>query len=305
MKKQKKAKPENSENTDIDLSTRGVTKVNMFEKFKRALEMDRKGTPRSTIYTELDISSATFYKWINNPKYWADKYKTTPEKLMRTTKEIIQSVKQKETSFETIKSLMKDLGLNDYELEFMYHYIQKRNSTEALLSCLPPDKEITRQTAKIKALKMMQRNNIREGINRVMQWELEGIQMTLANDVVSQLYRMAFYDPAMFIKIENGVVMSRFKSLDDVPPEYRCCVLGMKNTFHPKDANKVYVEIKLADKKAAMRELMDYANLYESNNSGAHALGEGLKKIADLLDKNKIDAVDLTARKITPVKKSS
>lgn len=280
--------------TVIDDRGNDVEIVDMFDKFTKALEMDGKGTPRSTIYSELNISSATFYKWIRNPKYWADKYKAKPEKLMRTTKEIIASIKKQESSFETIKGLLGDLNLNEYELEFMYHYIHKRNSTEAMLSCLPPNKMISRETAKIRALKLMQRANIREGINRIMQWELEGIQMTLANDVVSQLYRMAFYDPAMFI---DGRGNSRFKSIDDIPKEYRCCIIGIEPVFHPKDAKTIYYKIKLADKKSAMRELMEYANLYESTNTGAHALGEGLKKIADLLEKTKDDVV---MRDVTP-----
>lgn len=271
--------------------------INMYDKFEKALKMDQKGTPRYVIIEELQISSATFYKWIKNPRYWADQYKAKPEKLKRTTKEIIASVKQKENSLGTVKSLLKDLNLNEFELEFMYHYIEKRNSTEALLRTLPPEKEVSRRSAKIKAMKLMQRKRIREGIDRIMQWELEGIHVTLANDIIGSLYRMAFYDPAMFID-ERG--KARFKNIDDVPEEYRCCIKGIKTTVHPKDANKELHEIQLVDKMEALKELMQYANLYEANNAGLRTIGEGVAKIQALIEKNKLDtAIDDNMKNVT------
>lgn len=277
-------------------------KVDMFGKFQKALEMDAKGAPRNAIIHKLDISSATFYKWIKSPRYWADKYEANPTKLMKTTNEIVHSIKTQETSMNTVKSLLKDLNLNDYELEFMYHYIHRRNSTEALLRALPPHIDITRQTVKIKALKLMQRSNIREGIDRILQWELEGIHVTLANDIIGALYRMAFYDPAMFI---DGVGKSRYKTLDDVPEEYRCCVAGIKTVFHPKDASIVYYDIQLVDRSVALKELMQYANLYEDNNKGLKDIGNGLKKIADMMEKNKIKTVDGVTVDVTDVTPSN
>ena len=271
--------------------------INMFDKFEQALKMDQKGVPRSTIYTTLKVSSATFYKWIKNPTYWADQYKTNPERLMRTTKEIIHSVKKRENSLETVRGVLKDLNLNEFELEFMYHYIEKRNSTEAVLRTMPPGKEITKQTAKLRALKLMQRKRIREGIDRIMQWELEGIHITLANDIIGTLYRMAFYDPAMFIDA-NG--RARFTNIDDVPEEYRCCIKGIRTTVHPKDANKEYHEIQLVDKMEALKELMQYANLYEANNAGLRTIGEGVAKIQALIEKNKLStAIDMTMKNVT------
>jgi len=259
--------------------------VNMFDKFEKALEMDAKGTPRSTIIYELDVSSATFYKWIKNPKYWADRYKTKPTKLMRTTNTIIASLKRKDVSMSSVKSLLKDLQLGDYELEFLYQYIQKRNSTEAMLRTLPQNVDMTRNTAKLKALKLLQRKNVREAMDRILQWEMEGIHLTLANDIIGTLYRMAFYDPAMFI---DGAGKSRFKTLDDIPEEYRCCVAGIKTVFHPKDVTKIYYDIQLVDRTIALKELMQYAKLYDSNTQGLNKIGEGLGKIASLLEENKI-----------------
>lgn len=297
MKKDKvPEKEENSEESIIDTYVPVV--INMFDKLETALKMDSKGTPRSTIITELDVSSATFYKWIKNPQYWADQYKTKPERLKRTTKEIITSIKKQVTSLDTVRSVLQDLQLNEYELEFMYHYIEKRNSTEALLRTLPPEREVSRKVVKLKALKLMQRTRIREGIDRIMQWELEGIHMTLANDIIGSLYRMAFYDPAMFIDARGN---SRFKSIDDVPEEYRCCIKGIRTFFHPKDAKKMYHEIQLVDKMEALRELMQYANLYETNNAGLRTIGEGVAKIQALIEKNKVtDAIDNNMKDVTP-----
>lgn len=266
-----------------------VAEMSMFEKFEKALKMDEKGTPRNAIIVELDVSSATFYKWIKNPEFWADRYASTPESLMRTTKEIVHSVKKKDASLSTVRTLMHDLELNEYELEFMYQYIHKRNSTEAMLRTLPPGTSLTRQSAKIKAMKLMQRKTIRQGIDRIMQWELEGIHMTLANDIIGQLYRMAFYDPAMFI---DGAGKSRYKTLDDIPEEYRCCVMGIKTVFHPKDVTKIYYDIQLVDRQVAMKELMQYANLYEDNNKGLKSIGEGIKKMADLMSEYKNGTVE-------------
>jgi hypothetical protein len=144
----------------------------------------------------------------------------------------------------------------------------------------------------------MQRKRIKEGIERIMQWELEGIHVTLANDIIGSLYRMAFYDPAMFID-ENGE--SRFVSIDDVPEEYRCCITGIKTTFHPKDANIKIHEIQLVNKMEALKELMQYANLYEANNAGLRTIGEGVAKIEALLEKNKrTNAIDMDMKNVTP-----
>ena len=293
----KKNLPEKKDETEEKPIAETYKVVSMFDKFEKALKMDQKGTPRSAIYAELDVSSATFYKWINNPTYWADQYKAKPERLMRTTKEIICSVKKKENSLDTVKTVLKDLQLNDFELEFMYHYIEKRNSTEALLRTMPPGQEVTKHTAKLRALKLMQRKRIREGIDRIMQWELEGIHVTLANDIIGTLYRMAFYDPAMFIDA-NG--RARFTNIDDVPEEYRCCIKGIRTTVHPKDANKEYHEIQLVDKMEALKELMQYANLYEANNAGLRTIGEGVAKIQALIEKNKLStAIDMTMKNVT------
>lgn len=292
----KKITLQKKEEADLPIAETYVS-VSMFDKFEKALKMDQKGTPRYVIIEQLEISSATFYKWIKNPKHWADQYKAKPERLMRTTKEIIHSVKQKENSLDTVRSILADLELNDLELEFMYHYIEKRNSTEALLRVWPSDVQMTRRTAKMRALKLMQRKKIKEGIERIMQWELEGIHITLANDIIGTLYRMAFYDPAMFIDANGG---ARFTDIDDVPEEYRCCIKGIKTTVHPKDVNKEFHEILLVDKMEALKELMQYANLYESNNAGLRTIGEGVAKIQALIEKNKLtDAIDMTIKNVT------
>jgi hypothetical protein len=297
MEKEKVPKKEDKKQAESIADTYTSVLINMFDKFEKALKMDQKGTPRYVIIEELKISSATFYKWIKNPKHWADQYKAKPDRLMRTTKEIIASVKFQENSLGTVRSLLKDLDLNEFELEFMYHYIEKRNSTEAIIRTMPPDMEVSRRTAKLRAHKLMQRKKIREGIDRIMQWELEGIHVTLANDIIGTFYRMAFYDPAMFID-EKG--KARFKSIDDVPEEYRCCIKGIKSTFHPKDPSITLCEIQLADKQEAMKELMQYANLYEANNAGLRTIGEGVAKIQALIEKNKMDsAIDGDMRNIT------
>lgn len=298
MNKEKVPKKEEDKSEESEKSiAETYVVISMFDKFEKALKMDQKGTPRSTIISELDVSSATFYKWIKNPQHWSTQYKAKPDRLKRTTKEIIVSVKAKENSLDTVRGLLKDLELNDYELEFMYHYIEKRNSTEALLRTLPPGREITRHTAKMRAFKLMQRKRIREGIDRIMQWELEGIHVTLANDIIGTLYRMAFYDPAMFIDANGS---GRFKSIDDVPEEYRCCIKGIKSYVHPKDASMMYHEIQLVDKFEALKELMQYANLYESNNAGLRTIGEGVAKIQALIEKNKlVDAIDMTMPNVT------
>ena len=177
-----------------------IAERNMFDIFTKALKMDKKGSPRSSIINELNISSATFYKWIKNPKFWADKYQTTPLKLSRTTKEIIVSLKKEENSMDTVRGIVSDLGLEDRELDFIYHYIHKRNATEAMLRALPPEEQLTRQTAKMRAMLLLQKPSVRMGIDRVLTWELEGIHVTLKNDIVGSLYRMAFYDPFFYAR---------------------------------------------------------------------------------------------------------
>lgn len=265
--------------------------ITKFERFRRAMKMNDRGTPPSVIMSEVNISASTFYKWVRDPDMWAAKFKGKPSELRQTTKDIARSIKSHEVSVEAIRGILGDLDVNDFEINFIYQYIVHRNSTEAMLRVLPPEKSLTRQAAKLKALRLVRRPHIREAIDRIMTWEMDGINMTLKNDLLGQLYRMAFYDPAMFID-ESG--KSRFKSIDDVPAEYRCCITGIKQTFHPKDASIIYYEITLANRNAAMKDLGQYAKLFNDNSKELQNIGDGIKKVQEAIEKNTLPPLDVT-----------
>ena len=83
-------------------------------------------------------------------------------------------------------------------------------------------------------------------IERTMNTELP---MTL----FERLEIQATYDPSMFINPDGSIA---FKSWDDIPPKFRCCVEGAETKFYGKDAIVDVQVLKLVDRKWAMKELM-------------------------------------------------
>ena len=158
-----------------------------------------------------------------------------------------------------------------------------RNATEAMVRLKSGEfaTDSNRVAARYQAQQWMRRDNIRQGIQRILEWEIESMSMSLKNDIIGQLYKQAFYDPAMFI---NGNGSPRFESLDDIPLEWRCCVESIKTNMHPKNTSIVTYEIKLANRGEARRELSKYIKLYEDADTGLAKMGEGIAKMAQMAE---------------------
>jgi len=92
--------------------------------------------------------------------------------------------------------------------------------------------------------------------------------------ILEQLQIQATYDPSMFIRA-NGEVA--FRDWEEIPPAYRCCVLGISTQRYGKSGAICETTIKLVDRKEARKELMVLA--------------------PDLLQPNKVELIHKTVDK--------
>lgn len=254
-----------------------------YDKIRKILQEDARRVPRIQIIRKYGISSDTFYRWIKDPDKYLEKYRL-PEKLhMDFEMDLVRKRKGEAHSAELIKASLEDLKLDDNEIVFIYLYMLHRNATEAMVRLKAGEFATTenRIAARYQAQQWMRKDSIRQGIQRILEWELDSMSMSLKNDIIGQLYKQAFYDPAMFI---NGNGSPRFTSLDDIPLEWRCCVESIKTNMHPKNTSVVTYEIKLANRGEARRELSKYIKLYEDSDTGLAKMGEGIAKMAQMAE---------------------
>ncbi len=258
-------------------------KLPKYDKIRKILQEDARRVPRIHIINKYGISSDTFYRWIKDPDKYLNKYRL-PEKLhMDFEMDLVRKRKGEAHSAELIKESLTDLKLDDNEIVFIYLYMIHRSATEAMIRLRSGEfaTDANRVAARYQAQQWMRRDNIRQGIQRILEWEIDSMSMSLKNDIIGQLYKQAFYDPAMFI---NGNGSPRFTSLDDIPLEWRCCVESIKTNMHPKNINVVTYEIKLANRGEARRELSKYIKLYEDADTGLAKMGEGIAKMAKMAE---------------------
>jgi len=254
-----------------------------YDKIRKILQEDAKRVPRIQIIKKYGISSDTFYRWIKDPDKYLNKYRLPEHLHMDFEMDLVRKRKGEAHSAELIKESLIDLNLEDNEIVFIYLYMIHRSATEAMVRLKSGEfaTDSNRVAARYQAQQWMRRDNIRQGIQRILEWEIDSMSMSLKNDIIGQLYKQAFYDPAMFI---NGNGSPRFESLDDIPLEWRCCVESIKTNMHPKNTNVVTYEIKLANRGEARRELSKYIKLYEDADTGLAKMGEGIAKLAKMAE---------------------
>lgn len=272
-----------AEDAGLSIEVWRARQLPKYDKIRKILQEDARRVPRIQIIKKYGISSDTFYRWIKDPDKYLDKYRL-PEKLhMDFERDLVRKRRGEAHSAELIKESLKDLKLDDNEIIFIYLYMIHRSATEAMVRLKSGEfaTDSNRVAAAYQAQQWLRRDNIRQGIERILEWEIDSMSMSLKNDIIGQLYKQAFYDPAMFI---HGNGSPRFDSLDDIPIEWRCCVESIKTNMHPKNPNIVTYEIKLANRGEARRELSKYIKLYEDADSGIVKMGEGLAKLAQLAD---------------------
>lgn len=71
-------------------------------------------------------------------------------------------------------------------------------------------------------------------------------------------YTQATYDPAMFYNPDGTV---KFKTWEEVPRKYRCCIEKMEEKYYGKDGNVKVIILTLADKKFAQQQLDKYIQM--------------------------------------------
>lgn len=97
---------------------------------------------------------------------------------------------------------------------------------------------------------------IREFI-RLIRVDIEQkIKADIPQTLLEQLQIQATYDPAMFI---TPTGKAAFTEWEEIPPAYRCCVLGIDSTRYGKDGKLCETKIKLVDRATARKELLGLA----------------------------------------------
>lgn len=92
---------------------------------------------------------------------------------------------------------------------------------------------------------------------RLIRQEIERtIRENMNQTILEQLQIQASYDPGMFI-YPNGT--PKFKTWDDIPPAYRCCVEAITTSRYGKNGGIVETNIKLVNRATARAELLKIA----------------------------------------------
>jgi len=85
-------------------------------------------------------------------------------------------------------------------------------------------------------------------VRNIVDIEKNSIEPKLFENWMSQ----AFYDPALFVNPDGTIA---FRSWDEIPQQYHCCVISIEKKYYGRNADKEVIVIKLADKKYAQDKL--------------------------------------------------
>jgi hypothetical protein len=114
---------------------------------------------------------------------------------------------------------------------------------------LVPNNDITGQAIAMGGNRLWKMEIIQRCIVLIREEIDKKIRAEVPQTMLQQLKIQAMYDPAMFINVDGSPA---FKTWDDIPHEYRCCIEGIKTT-------KNGTEIKLVDREKSREKLLALA----------------------------------------------
>lgn len=123
-------------------------------------------------------------------------------------------------------------------------------------------------------------------------WEAS-IKVDIPQTLLEQLKIQCTYDPSIFINVDGS---PKFKTWDEIPEEYRCCVEGIESKYHGRNADVKTTIIKLVDRDKARKYLMELApNLFDpvQKIELTHATIDAEGKKIGLNDLNKLSTEEL------------
>lgn len=110
-----------------------------------------------------------------------------------------------------------------------------------------------RKSVPVTARELMKRGYIQEAIDRINRVIEAELKQNLPTGLLQQLIIQATYSPSMFI-LASGE--PKFKSWDEIPSEYQCCVEGIETKAYGKDAKVMKTTLKLVDRDRARKILI-------------------------------------------------
>jgi hypothetical protein len=105
----------------------------------------------------------------------------------------------------------------------------------------------------IKATKLLNKLYIQQAIELIEKDYQRKIKKYIPQSMLKQLVVQATYDPSMFFD-PNGDVA--FKTWNEIPVEYRCCVEGIETRAYGKNADTLITTIKLVKREEARKYLL-------------------------------------------------
>lgn len=186
---------------------------------------------------------------------------------------------------EMIPGISK-LDLTLKEMRFISAYIAHDfNAVEAYHACnsnertnVPDSGGCTDKTAAKKGCAMLKKKKVQDALASYMKAFIGEHKDKLEYKLLGQLYLRAFYNPFDLIT-EDGSL----KPENEIPQDHKQLIVGIKKTMHPKDPGCYVIDVKLADRDKARKELELYINMLHVDDKTTfkveHTVKENLSKI--------------------------
>lgn len=173
-------------------------------------------------------------------------------------------------------TLRKELKISPKYIMFVAEYVTNGfNATEAYMKSIAR-KGSKRESCSCKGVEVVKNSNVQKAIRIVIDAWLNEKKTKLDKMIIDSLYREAFYDASMFI---TGTGAPAFDKLEDIPEEWRRCIVGIETRSYGKDANRSHTIVKLADRSKARIELAKYIELYKEASVSLSMTDETVEKL--------------------------
>lgn len=142
---------------------------------------------------------------------------------------------------------------------FCQEYIKKKNATQAYKIAYPKVKNS--RTAKVNGSRLLTNANVKIRIGELLK-ELADRNKIKADDVINELKELAFWSINTFIEQGNKI-----KDISQLKRSITKPVLGIKTKVTEfEGGSSTTVEIKLADKRAALVDLGRHLGIFKEDN---------------------------------------
>lgn len=97
-------------------------------------------------------------------------------------------------------------------------------------------------------------------------------------------FSQATYDPSIFFNPDGEL---KFKTWEEIPEKYRCCIEGMEIKYYGKDAQRKIIALKLVDKKFAQDKLDKYIQMTkDTSKTEIEMSDETVTKLQNIFNRN-------------------